>query len=99
MSWARSFRILRAAAGLQQAELAKRLLITPSHLSLIEGGKRMPSTQLTHRLAKALNTSDILVTAMATGPEWYDDPRISGQACVGLLRMLLAIGDDRGGRS
>ncbi len=93
MSWARSFRILRAASGLSQAELAQRLPITVSQLSLIENGKRQPSMRTAHALAKALRTSHVLVTALSTGPEWYDDPRINGDACVSLLRQLLRVGE------
>lgn len=91
MSWARAFRIMRAAAGLTQTELAERMKITSSHLSLIERGKRCPSMKTAASLARALRTDQVVVTAFAAVPEFYNTAK--GNACAGLLRSLLSIKD------
>lgn len=50
----------REAAGLTQQQLADMALMTRSHISHIEGGRRIPSKEDARRLDKALNTGDVL---------------------------------------
>lgn len=50
----------REAAGLTQQELADAAIMTRSHISHIEAGRRMPSEEDARRLDKALNTGDVL---------------------------------------
>ena len=47
----REFRVER---GMSQAELARRAGVTPSHVSLVESGKRQPSLGTLTRLSEAL---------------------------------------------
>ena len=47
----REFRVER---GMSQAELALRAGCTPSHVSLVETGKRQPSIATLRRLSEAL---------------------------------------------
>jgi transcriptional regulator with XRE-family HTH domain len=47
----REFRIER---GMSQAQLAERAGCTPSHVSLVESGKRSPSIATLRRLSEAL---------------------------------------------
>lgn len=44
----------REKRGLTQAELAKRVGVTRVTIAYLETGKRQPSMDLLHRLAKAL---------------------------------------------
>ena len=44
----------RLIARLQQAELAERAQISPSHVSKIEAGAKSASVDVLHRLAEAL---------------------------------------------
>ena len=53
-NYAKAFRIVRAAFGLRQSELAARVPITASQLSLIEAGKRQPSLRVVEGLAAAV---------------------------------------------
>lgn len=50
----------REAAGLTQQELADTAIMTRSHISHIEAGRRIPSQEDARRLDKALNTGDVL---------------------------------------
>jgi len=62
---------LRAAAGLQQRELAARVGISKSMLSLVEAGKREPTVSLLRDIGKALNipTSVLFAVALAEDDE------------------------------
>ncbi|MEU6614829.1 helix-turn-helix domain-containing protein [Streptomyces parvus] len=52
----------REAAGLTQQQLADLALMTRSHISHIEAGRRMPSEEDARRLDKALGTGNVLTT-------------------------------------
>lgn len=58
------------ARGLTVRELARRLTLYPSNLSLTDAGKRRPSMRLLSRLAEALDCSpgELLTTAPPTQP-------------------------------
>jgi len=57
-------RQLRLSAGLSQADLASGLM-SPSHISLLESGRRSPSNELVEQLAERLGVS---VHYLTTGP-------------------------------
>lgn len=48
-------KIFRAATGIRQKDLAKKVGIQPHYLSLIESGKREPSLQILRKIAKELD--------------------------------------------
>lgn len=50
----------REAAGLTQQELADAAIMTRSHISHIEAGRRIPSEEDARRLDQALNTGNVL---------------------------------------
>lgn len=50
----------REAAGLTQKELADEAIMTRSHISHIEAGRRIPSKEDARRLDRALNTGNVL---------------------------------------
>ncbi|MFG2137227.1 helix-turn-helix domain-containing protein [Streptomyces sp. NPDC048650] len=54
------FKEQRLAAGLTQQELADAAVMTRSHISHIEAGRRTPSREDARRLDKALNTGNVL---------------------------------------
>lgn len=89
--YARAFRVIRAASGLKQAELAARLPITASQLSLIEAGKRMPSVKVIDGLAKAVNIPATLVTLLASSSADVEGKGSGDIAALSsaLLRALL----------
>lgn len=90
--YAKAFRIVRAAFGLRQAELADRLPITASQLSLIEAGKRQPSVRVVDALARCLGVPAALITLLASAPadvESQEDAEFSDLARA-LLRLLVS---------
>lgn len=89
--YAKAFRIVRAAFGLSQGELAERLPISASQLSLIEAGKRQPSLRVVDALAKGVGVPAALITLLASTPadvEAQDDANIADLARA-LLRLLV----------
>ena len=58
-------RSLRAAAGLKQKELAKRVGISASMLSLIEAGRREPTIKLLKQMSHALGIPTAAMFAVA----------------------------------
>jgi transcriptional regulator with XRE-family HTH domain len=90
--YAKAFRIVRAAFGLKQTELAERMPITASQLSLIEAGRRQPSLRVVDALASAVGIPTALIALLASAPrevESKDDDEISDMARA-LLRLLVA---------
>lgn len=105
MNYGKAVRICRAAFGLTQAELAARLKIGPSQVSLIESGKRQPSSRTIEDLSKALGIPRSLLTLLASGPEELarEDEQIVGHLARKLVDLLaeadlqkqLSFGDSR----
>lgn len=67
MDCARAIRIARAVRGYSQAELALRAGYSPSHISLLEDGKRTPSVHTLSNIAAATGARLDILTALATG--------------------------------
>ena len=93
--YAKAFRVIRAAFGLQQSELAARMTVTGSQISLIEAGKRQPSVKTVDALAHALGIPAPLITLLASTP---DDLRSTDSDDVAslarsLLRVLVEAAD------
>lgn len=72
MDYGKALRIARAAAGLQQQELAKKAELTPGYISLVEMGRRKPSPGALRKLSRALGIPPHLLTLLATEPEDAD---------------------------
>jgi len=90
--YAKAFRIIRAAFGLKQSDLAERMPVTASQLSLIESGKRQPSLKVVDALASAVGVPSPLVSLLASDSRDMDsqaDTDISDLARA-LLRVLVA---------
>lgn len=71
----RRIRRRRAVLGLSATDLAERAGITPSYVSVIEAGDRVPSEEVAVRLAKALDDDPDLYLAWAHAREIKDLPR------------------------
>lgn len=94
--YAKAFRVIRAAFGLQQSELAARMPITASQLSLIEAGKRQPSVRVLNALAQAVGVPAALVSLLASS---QDDVRSKSNEeisdlATALLRVLVSAQQD-----
>lgn len=95
MDYGRAIRIVRTAYGLSQGELAERLSIGASHLSLLESGKRQPSVQVLDELSTVLRIPPHLLTLLASEPEDIEDPKKAGdiaELAQALLRILVSGG-------
>lgn len=94
MDYGKAIRIGRAIAGLQQKELAELAGVNPSHISLIEFGKRKPSLDTVEKLAKALQIPDDLLTLLAAEPKDLDlkDPGEIERASQALAQLLFRHG-------
>ena len=88
-NYGKAFRIIRAAFGLRQSELADRMPISASQLSLIEAGKRQPSLRVVNALAQAVGVPAPLVTLLASSEE--DVQTKSDQDISDLARALLRL--------
>jgi transcriptional regulator with XRE-family HTH domain len=91
-NYAKAFRVIRAAFGLQQSELAARMSISSSQLSLIEAGKRQPSLRVLNALGKAVDIPTALISLLASTTKDVtkrENSEISDLARA-LLRTLVA---------
>ncbi|ODS55135.1 MAG: hypothetical protein ABS36_10335 [Acidobacteria bacterium SCN 69-37] len=91
MDYGRAIRVVRTAYGMSQAELADRLSIGASQLSLIESKKRNPSLDVLHEVAAVLQVPVHLLTLLASEPQDLQDPGSSPQVAemaTALLRVL-----------
>jgi transcriptional regulator with XRE-family HTH domain len=96
MNYGRAIRIVRTAYGLSQADLADRLSIGPSHLSLIEAGKRQPSLKVLKEISMELEVPPHLLTLLASDPAEIEDPENAKQISElahALLRVLVSGGE------
>ena len=90
--YAKAFRIIRAAFGLRQSELAERMSVSASQLSLIEAGKRQPSLRVVNELASAVGVPSALISLLASAPgdvESKPNEEISDLARA-VLRLLVS---------
>ena len=95
MEYGRAMRVVRSAHGLSQRQLADRIGVSPSHLSLIESGKRDPSLKLLGEIAGSLDVPMHLLTLLASDVGDIDDPKHAehiADVAKALLRVLVAEG-------
>ncbi len=96
MNYGKSIRICRSALGLTQRELAGRLSIGASQLSLIESNQRQPSVGTLNEISGALHVPMHLLTVLASEasdlqrPEHQEQIADLGKA---LLQVLVAADD------
>src|SRR5690348_2955623 len=66
---------VRDAAGINQAELARRVTWSPAVLSRVESGERQLSADELKQVLEAIATPDALQLATVIGREWQELPR------------------------
>jgi transcriptional regulator with XRE-family HTH domain len=66
MDYGKALRIARAAAGMEQRQVARAAGLDPSHISLIEKGDRKPSVAAIGKLSRALKIPEPLFSMLAT---------------------------------
>ncbi|MZE78131.1 helix-turn-helix domain-containing protein [Streptomyces xinghaiensis] len=87
-------RAQREAAGMTQQELADAAIMTRSHISHIEAGRRIPSKDDARRLDKALNTGNVLSnflpqTEMAVA-DYFEPARLLEQQATVIREFALS---------
>lgn len=97
--YGRAFRIIRAAFGLRQSELAARMAISASQLSLIEAGKRQPSIRVVKALADAVGIPTALVTLLAAGGDESKSDANVADLSRALLHLLVTAKESHQQRS
>lgn len=86
---------MRRSRGMSQAELARRLGISPSAMGMYEQGRREPSAQTLVALSRELGVStDFLLTGKAAAPEEDPLPDLLRQ-CVDAADQKLSARHDR----
>jgi transcriptional regulator with XRE-family HTH domain len=68
MNLGRSIKLCRTNRGLSQEDLAKKVGLSPSYISLIEKGDRDPAVSTVEKLATALGVPMSLLTFLAADP-------------------------------
>ena len=66
MNYGKAIKMLRASRGLQQRQLAKKLGLDSSYVSLLESGKRTPSLQVVELIASKLRVPSYLIVLLAS---------------------------------
>lgn len=87
--YGKAFRIIRAAFGLRQSELAERMPISASQLSLIEAGKRQPSVRVVNALASAVGVPSAMISLLASAEK--DVESKENEDIADLARALLRV--------
>jgi transcriptional regulator with XRE-family HTH domain len=92
-------RSLRASAGLNQRELAERVGISASMLSLVESGKREPTIRMLRDIGRALQIPSAALFVVALHdepPEGEDSPvyarlRTMGESLLTAVQHSLVV--------
>jgi transcriptional regulator with XRE-family HTH domain len=96
MNYAKAIRIARTLADLSQRELAQKLSLDPSLLSLLEAGKRKPSVATIDKITSQLGIPAYLFTLLASeeGDLKGASHETMHQLSTGLMRLLLKESED-----
>ena len=98
MNYGKAIRICRTAHGLTQSQLAERLSVGKSHLSLIESDKRAPSLKVLDEVSIVLGVPPHLLTLLASEPGDLRSPnneRETLELAKALLNLLVSAGDQQ----
>lgn len=95
MDYGRAVRIARAARGMSQKQLADVAGLTASYLSLIESGKRKPSSKMWEQIARHLHVPLYLMSLLAADSTDLTglSPEQAALVANDLLTVLVASGE------
>jgi len=91
MNYSKALRVLRAARGVSQQDLAKRTGLSKSLISKIESGMRTVSPANKDRFAKSLGVPARLFEILAAEPH---ETQLSKQELESIGKTLLQIDDE-----
>ena len=89
MNYGKALRVLRAARGLQQKQLAEKLGVDGSYVSLLESGRRKPSMDIVEASAQLLGVPVYLLMLLAS--EEQDLKGVTGSEAAAIGKQLLEI--------
>jgi len=100
MNYSKAIRVARALADVRQRELARRVAIDASLVSMLESGKRNPSLATVEKIAAALGIPFHLFTLLASEPGDLKgaDSETVHQLATGLTKLLLGGEEDDVGK-
>ena len=87
MNYGRAIRTARAVRDMPQRELARLTELNPSYISLIESGKRTPSTKALGKIGKVLGFPVPLLVILASSKEEFDGLNDETRAVMGTWFM------------
>ena len=95
MDYGKAIRIARALADIPQRELARRLDVDPSLISLLEAGKRKPSREFLERFATNLGVPFHLLILLASdsGDSKAHNPEALQKLALELAGLLFRKGN------
>jgi transcriptional regulator with XRE-family HTH domain len=99
MDYGRAIRITRSLADISQRELAQRLDVDPSLVSMLESGKRKPSREFLERFAAGLRIPFHLLVLLASDPpdSKTNSPELLQKLALELAKLLFRGDPDEGG--
>jgi transcriptional regulator with XRE-family HTH domain len=89
MNIGKAIRVIRAARNLSQKQLAEESGLDSSYISLVEAGRRTPTSEAVQAIAKGLRIPKYLLLLLGSDKE--DLSEISTEQADMLARQLLAI--------
>lgn len=92
MNYGKAIKILRSAKNLEQQELAKKIGLDSSYISLIENGKRKPSPKTIEKISESLSIPKHLLLLLASDEKDLKNVPKNESATIGkqLLEILIS---------
>src|SRR5258708_972969 len=96
MDYSKAIRVARSLADMPQRELARRVSVDSSLISMLESGRRKPSLETLEKIAAALGLPFHLFALLASEPGDVkkSDSDALHRLAEGLSKLLLGGGDD-----
>jgi transcriptional regulator with XRE-family HTH domain len=66
MNFSKAIKIIRSVKNLEQRQLAKKIGVDSSYISLIESGKRTPSEKIITKISKELTIPNNLILLLSS---------------------------------
>lgn len=94
MDYCKAIRVARSLADMPQKELAERISVDPSLVSMLESGRRKPTREILEKIAGALNMPFHLFALLATETDDLnsEDSESIHRLATGLSKLLLTGG-------
>jgi transcriptional regulator with XRE-family HTH domain len=97
MNYSKAIRVVRAARGFSQQELASLAKLDPSYISYIESGNKIPTLKVVEAISLGLNIPVYLLTLLASEKEDLHGlpEKETRNSAVNLLNILIDSNKDK----